>query len=129
MWFLPHVCCIILDRYSIKWFSDNFFHKTVNQSEFSATNKIKEAKWQKGEDVMIEFDKDFEKQCEMYLGYLYEQAEHLYSDCTELDVLVQDSLMVLIIKQHKIDMINNETKIISNKFLVFLIIFSPLLFD
>ncbi len=50
---------------------------------------------------MTEFNKDFEKQCEMYLDYLYEQAEHLYSDCTELDVLVQDSLMALMIKLRK----------------------------
>lgn len=50
---------------------------------------------------MIEFDKDFEQQCEEYLTYLYEQAEHLYSDCTELDVLVQDTLMALIVKLHK----------------------------
>lgn len=50
---------------------------------------------------MVEFDKDFEKQCELYLSYLYEQAEYSYSDCTELDVLVQDSLMALIIKLHK----------------------------
>ena len=48
-----------------------------------------------------QFDKDFEKQCELYLAYLYEQAEYLYSDCTELDVLVQDSLMALILKLHK----------------------------
>lgn len=43
---------------------------------------------------MMEFDKDL-------VSYLYGQAEHLYSDCTELDVLVQDSFMALIVKLHK----------------------------
>jgi len=38
---------------------------------------------------------------EEYLPYLYGQAEHLYGDCTELDVLVQDTLMALIVKLHK----------------------------
>lgn len=50
---------------------------------------------------MIEFDKDFEQQCEEYLSYLYGQAKYLYSDCTELDVLVQDALMALLVKLHK----------------------------
>ena len=50
---------------------------------------------------MMEFDKDFERQSEEYLFYLYGQAEHLYSDCPELDVLVQDTLMALIVKLHK----------------------------
>ena len=50
---------------------------------------------------MMEFDKDFEKQCELYLIYLYEQAEHLYCDCTDLDALVQDSLMALMVKLNK----------------------------
>ncbi len=50
---------------------------------------------------MMEFDKDFEKQCELYLTYLYEQAEHLYCDCTDLDALVQDSLMALMVKLNK----------------------------
>ena len=49
----------------------------------------------------MEFDQDLEKQCEEYLSYLYEQAEHLYSDCTDLDVLVQDALMAWIVKLHK----------------------------
>jgi len=50
---------------------------------------------------MMEFDKNFERQCEEYLSYLYGQAEHLYSDCTDLDVLVQDTLMALMVKLHK----------------------------
>lgn len=50
---------------------------------------------------MIEFDKDFEQQSEEYLSYLYGQAEHLYSDCTDLDVLVQDTFMALLMKLHK----------------------------
>ena len=50
---------------------------------------------------MIEFDKSFERQCEEYLSYLYEQAEFLCSDCTDLDMLVQDTLMVLVVKMHK----------------------------
>ena len=49
----------------------------------------------------MEFGQDFEQQCEEYLSYLYGQAEHLYSDCTELDVLVQDTLMELIVKLNK----------------------------
>ena len=28
-------------------------------------------------------------------------AEHLYSDCPELDVLVQETLMALVVKLHK----------------------------
>ena len=50
---------------------------------------------------MVEFDKEFEWQCEEYLAYLYEQAEHLCSDCTDLDMLVQDTLMALVVKLHK----------------------------
>ena len=49
----------------------------------------------------MKFDKDFERQCEEYLSYLYGQAEHLYSDCTDLDALVQDTLMVLVVKLYK----------------------------
>ena len=50
---------------------------------------------------MLEFNKEFEKECDVYLTYLYKQAEHLYGDCTEPDELVQDTLMVLIIKLQK----------------------------
>lgn len=49
----------------------------------------------------MKFDKDFERQCEEYLPYLYGQAEHLYSDCTDIDALVQDALMALVVKLHK----------------------------
>lgn len=50
---------------------------------------------------MSEFNKEFEKNCNMYLTYLYEQAEYLYGDCSELDELVQDTLMALMVKLHK----------------------------
>ena len=49
----------------------------------------------------MEFDKEFERQCGEYLTYLYEQAEHICSDCAELDMLVQDTLMALVVKLHK----------------------------
>ncbi len=50
---------------------------------------------------MIGFDEDFERQCGEYLDYLYGLAEHLYSDCADLDALVQDTIMVLIAKKYK----------------------------
>jgi len=49
----------------------------------------------------MEFNRDFERQCEEYLSYLYGQAEYLYSDCTDIDVLVQDALMAWIVKLRK----------------------------
>lgn len=61
----------------------------------------------------MEFGKEFEKQCEEYLSYLYGQAEHLYSDCTELDVLVQDSLMAWIVKLHKGEMVEHPKGFLS----------------
>ena len=50
---------------------------------------------------MVGFDEDFERQCGEYLDYLYGLAEHLYSDCADLDALVQDTIMVLIAKRYK----------------------------
>ena len=50
---------------------------------------------------MIGFEQDFERQCGEYLDYLYGLAEHLYSDCGDLDALVQDTIMVLISKKCK----------------------------
>ena len=47
---------------------------------------------------MIEFEKDFEKQSEVYLEYLYRLAQKLYNDCPNIDALIQDTLTVLIIK-------------------------------
>lgn len=47
---------------------------------------------------MIEFDKDFEKQCGEYLEYLYYLAEKRYNDCPGIDTLVQDTLTALIVK-------------------------------
>lgn len=48
---------------------------------------------------MVGFEDDFDKQCGEYLDYLYGLAERLYSDCTDLDALVQDTIMALIVKR------------------------------
>ena len=50
---------------------------------------------------MIGFDKEFEKQCDEYLEYLYRLAEKQYQDCAEIDTLVQDTLAVLLVKIRK----------------------------
>ena len=50
---------------------------------------------------MIEFDKDFEKQCGEYMEYLYRLAEKQYNDCPDIDTLVQDTLTVLVVKVSK----------------------------
>ena len=47
---------------------------------------------------MIEFGKDFEKQCGEYLEYLYHLAGKRYNDCPDIDTLVQDTLTALIVK-------------------------------
>jgi len=61
----------------------------------------------------MKFDKDFERQCEEYLSYLYGQAEHLYSDCTDLDALVQDTLMVLVVKLYKGETVEHPKSFLS----------------
>ena len=50
---------------------------------------------------MTGFDKNFEKDCEKYLEYLYRLAERRYNDCPDTDSLVQDALAVLIVKIRK----------------------------
>ena len=50
---------------------------------------------------MIGLDKEFEKQYEEYLSYLYNLVRRLYSDCTDPDALVQETLTALILKQYK----------------------------
>ena len=50
---------------------------------------------------MIGFDGDFEKRCEEYLRYLYRLSEKDYSDCPEIDGLVQDTLAALFLKVRK----------------------------
>lgn len=50
---------------------------------------------------MIGFDKDFEKQYGEYLSYLYGLAEKNYSDCSDIDTLVQDTLTIMILKISK----------------------------
>lgn len=50
---------------------------------------------------MIGSDKEFERQCEEYLSYLYSLAQRLYHDCTDLDALVQETLTALIVKMHR----------------------------
>lgn len=41
----------------------------------------------------------FEKEYEEYLLYLYELVANKYSDCSEADALIQETIMVLLIKQ------------------------------
>lgn len=50
---------------------------------------------------MIEFDGAFEKQCREYLDYLYRLSEKRYSDCPDVDGLVQDALTALFLKKQK----------------------------
>ncbi len=50
---------------------------------------------------MIGSDKEFEKQCEEYLSYLYSLARRMYHDCTDIDALVQETLTAFIVKIHK----------------------------
>ena len=50
---------------------------------------------------MIGSDKEFEKQCEEYLSYLYSLARRLYPDCLDTDSLVQETLAALIVKIRK----------------------------
>ena len=50
---------------------------------------------------MIGSDKEFEKQCEEYFSYLYSLARRLYSDCPDIDTLVQETLMALFVKIRK----------------------------
>ena len=51
---------------------------------------------------MIGSDKEFEKQCEEYFSYLYSLARRLYSDCPDIDTLVQETLMALFVKIRKV---------------------------
>ena len=50
---------------------------------------------------MIEFDGTFEKRCGEYLDYLYRLSEKRYSDCPDVDALVQDALTALFMKIRK----------------------------
>lgn len=50
---------------------------------------------------MVGFDENFERKCEEYLDYLYGLAGQFYSDCTDVDSLVQDTIMALISKRYK----------------------------
>ncbi len=54
---------------------------------------------------MSDFDMDFEKKCEEYLNYLYATAGHKYGDMDDIDSLVQDTMMVYIIKSRRGDVI------------------------
>lgn len=47
---------------------------------------------------MIDLNERFEEQCEEYLAYLYELAEHKYRDCGDIDTLVQDSMMAFVVR-------------------------------
>ena len=50
---------------------------------------------------MIGFDEAFERECEEYLEYLYALAKKHYSDCPDIDTLVQDTIAALLIKRDK----------------------------
>ena len=47
---------------------------------------------------MLAHSENIEKQCEEYLEYLYRLVEKIYSDCTDVDSLVQDTLTALLLK-------------------------------
>ena len=48
-----------------------------------------------------DFDEAFEKECAHYLEYLYTLANKNYSDCPDIDTLVQDTLTVLLFKRQR----------------------------
>ena len=48
---------------------------------------------------MIDFDSTFEQKCEEYLLYLTELGAQKYSDCPDIDSLIQDAMMAFIIKK------------------------------
>ena len=50
---------------------------------------------------MIDFDSTFEQKCEEYLLYLTELGAQKYSDCPDIDSLIQDAMMAFIIKKNK----------------------------
>ena len=69
---------------------------------------------------MIEFDINFEKQCEEYLEYLYRLAERYYSDCADVDSLVQDTLTALIVRLSQGEVVEHTkgflSAVIKNKY-------------
>ncbi len=83
-----------------------FFYKTANLSPCFATKKTKPKDrlsislfGQKGETSVNGSDIALEKEYEEYLLYLYELAAYKYGDCREIDSLVQETLIVLLVKQ------------------------------
>ena len=50
---------------------------------------------------MTLFNEAFERECEEYLEYLYAIVQRKYSDCPDIDTLVQETLTTLLIKRDK----------------------------
>ena len=47
---------------------------------------------------MINFDRDFESECEKHLAYLYQVAQIRFPDCPDTDELVQETMVVFLSK-------------------------------
>ncbi len=69
---------------------------------------------------MIEFDAQFEHDCAVYLDYLYQTATHKYRDCTEIDSLVQETMLAYLVKLQNGDRIEHPkaflAKVLQNKY-------------
>ncbi len=61
-----------------------------------------------------------EKEYEEYLNYLYDLASYKYSDCSDIDSLVQETLIALLIKQNHGESIEHKkgflTSVLKNKY-------------
>ena len=61
-----------------------------------------------------------EKEYEEYLNYLYDLASYKYSDCSDIDSLVQESLIVLLVKQNRGEVVDHKkgflTAVLKNKY-------------
>ncbi len=63
---------------------------------------------------MIDFDRDFEEECSKYLSYLYVTAENKYRDCDDIDVIVQESMLVYLMKIKRGEIIEHPKAFLSS---------------